>query len=250
MLLPAIDWRELWGKRGFKATVIGLSAVCALAGVGVAGYYLWPEPAPKPPPPVETATTQEAREYLASDDFKQQPLDQRIEWMGQAWERMSKMDEEERRRLWENMDEQTRDQIRDNMRGMMMERMERNVQTYHSLPASEREEFLDKQIDEMRERWGRGGRGMGRGRRGDRPRRPEGQARSGDRGRRPEGAEGQRGDRGPRRGGFRGRRTPGGPGGRLARMPADKRAQWLVYRKAMAKRMAERGMGPPGRPGR
>ena len=250
MLLPAIDWKELWDKRAFKATVIGLSTVCGLSGVGVAGYHLWPEPAPKPPPPVETTTTQEAREFLASDDFKRQPLDKRIEWMDQARERMAQMDEEERRDLWRNMDEQTRRQIGENMRGMMMERMNRDVKTYHSLPASQREKFLDEQIDEMGQRWGRGGRGMGRSPRGNRPRGREGQARSGDRGRRPEGAQGRTGDQGRRRGGFRGRRTPGGPGGHLARMPADKRAQWLVYRKAMAKRMAERGMGRTGHPGR
>ncbi len=250
MLMPTIDWKALWDKRGFKATVIGAATVLALSGVGVAGYYLWPEGAPKPPPPVETATTQEAREYLASDDFKQLPLDQRTEWMGQAMRKVAQMEDEERRNLWRNTDEQTRRRIGENMREMMTERINRDVETYHSLPESEREAFLDKQIDEMQQRWGRGGRGMGRGPRGDRPPRREGQARSGDRGGRPEGYRGRPGDRGGRPRGFRGRRGGGGPGGRLARMPADKRAQFTVYMKAMAKRRADRGLGRPGPPGR
>lgn len=250
MLRPVIDWKELWGKRGFKAAVIGLCTVFVLSGVGVAGYYLWPEPAPKPPPPVQTATTQEAREYLASEDFKRLPLEQRSEWMEQARGRMAQMDDEERRNLWQNTDEETRRRIGENMREMMMERMTRDVETYHSLPVSEREAFLDKKIDEMESR-GWGGPGMGRGPggpRGDRPRDGQGQARSGDRGGRPEGFRGGPGaPGGPPAGARRGPR--GGPGGFMARMPADKRAEFLAYRKAMMKRRMERGLGGPGGPG-
>ena len=246
MLIPAIDWQALWAKRSFKATVIGMAVVVVAGGAGAAGYALWPEPAPKPPPPAETATTQESRDYLASDDFKKLPLDQRSEWMDQQWQKVAEMDEEDRRKLFENTDEKTRDRIRDNMRKMFTERMNRDVTTYHSLPASEREKFLDERIDEMESRFRRG-RGMGRGPRGDRPPRREGQARSGDRGRGPEASRGDRG-RGP--GGPRGRRGGGGPGGRMARMPADKRAEFTVYRKALMKRRMERGMGPPGPPRR
>ncbi len=256
MLIPAVDWKALWGKRAFRTAVIGLCSAFALSGVGVAGYYLWPEPAPEPPPPAETATTQEAREYMASDDFNRLPLDQRSEWAGQTMRRVAQMDDAARRDLWESTGEETRDRIRENMRQMMTERWNRDVETYHSLPASEREAFIDKKIDEMRSR-GRGGWGMGRGPRGDRPPRREGQARSNDRGRRAEASRGgpgdrdrRSGDRGRGSGRYRGRRGGGGPGGRLARMPADKRGEYLVYRKAMAKRLAERGLGPPGGRGR
>jgi len=249
MLMPAIDWKDLWSKRSFRATVIGLAVVVVAGGAGAVGYALWPEPAPKPPPPVETATTQEARDYLASDDFKKLPLDQRSEWMGQQWQKVAEMSEEDRRKVFENTDEKTRDRIRDNMRGMFMERVSRDVTTYHSLPASEREKFLDEKIDEMESRFGRG-RGMGRGSRRDRPPRREGQARSGGRERRPDASRGGPGERARGPGGPRGRRGPGSPGGFMARMPADKRAEFAVYRKALMKRRLERGMGPPGPPRR
>ncbi len=249
MLLPTIDWKALRDKRGFKVALIALCVLVVLGGAGVAGYYLWPEPAPKPPPPVATATTQEAREFLASEDFSRLPLDQRMEWMDQARQKMDEMDEEERRKLFESVDENTRHQIGENMRKMMMERMTRDVETYYSLPEAEREAFLDKKIDEMEQfrgrRGPRGGPG-GPGPRGDRPPRGrEGQARSGERDRqRGPGRGGPGGPRGPRR-------RPGGPDGPFARMPADKRAEFMLYRKAMAKRRAERGLGgPPGGPPR
>ncbi|MBN1344746.1 MAG: hypothetical protein JXQ73_18785 [Phycisphaerae bacterium] len=242
MLIPALNWKSLWKKRGFRAAVVGLSSLFVLSGVGTAGYYLWPEPAPKPPPPVQTATTQEARQYLASEDFSRLPIEQRIEWMDQARKKMDQMGEEERRKVWENTDEKTREKIGENMREMFRARMDHDVKTFITLPESEREAFLDKKIDEMQQFRGRGGPpGMGRGPRGDRGGRPpDGEARggSGDRGQRPEGARG--GDRGRRRGG-------GGPGSWMARMPADKRAEFNVYRKAMGKRMAERGISFGGR---
>ncbi|MBN1344741.1 MAG: hypothetical protein JXQ73_18760 [Phycisphaerae bacterium] len=237
MLTPGTDRKSLRKKRGFKAAAIGLCTLFVLGGAGTAGYYLWPEPAPKPPPPVETATTQEAREYLASDDFKRLPVAQRIEWMDQQRQKVDQMDEEERRKLWEDTDEKTRRRIHENMREMMQERMSQDVKTYHSLPESEREAFLDKKIDEMQQFRGRGGPGMGPGPRGGPPPDRNGQGQR-NRGTRPDG---------PPRGGPPGGR--GRPGDRMARMPADRRAESLVFMKAMAKRMSERGIRPPGPPG-
>ena len=259
MLMPVIGWKSLWAKRGVKVIVIGLGPLLALGGVGVFGYYyFWPEPAPKPPPPVQTATTQAVRDYLASEDFRRLPIDQRIEWLDQQRQAVANMTPEDRRSLWRDTDEQTRRRIAENIGEVMEERMNRDVATYHSLPPSEREAFLDKKIDEMQPFRGRGGFGMGGGPgmdggpRGDRGPRPEGQAGPGGQGRRPEGFRG--GPGGPGGGppqGVRGRGGgAGGPGGRMARMPADRRAEFSVYRRALAKRMAERGLAPPGPPSR
>jgi len=236
MLIPVVNWESLRSERGFKAGAIALVVVIVIGGAGMAGYYLWPEAAPKPPPPIETATTQEARDYLASEDFKRLPADQRNEWMDQHRQRMSQMDEEERRKLFDSMDDDTHRRIRDNMRQVREERMSRDIETYHSLPESQREQFLDEKIDEMQSRRRGGGR-MGRGPRGGPP--PDGNRGGRNAGRdRGRGRAGQGPPRGSRR-----------PGDRMLRMPADKRAEFTVFRKAMAKRMAERGISPPGPPG-
>ncbi len=250
MLMPVVDWKNLWAKRATRIIVVSLGLLVSLSGVGVAGYYLWPEPAPKPPPPVGTATTQESRDYLASNDFRRLPLDQRVKWLDDQRKTVTNMSPEDRRNLWQNTDEQTRHKIGENMRATMEERFARDVSTFNSLPPSERDKFLDKKIDEMQQSrgggFGMGGFGMGGGPpRGDRGPRPDGP------GPRPDGFRGPPGGPGggpPR--GFQGRGGGGGPGGRMARMPADQRAEFSVYRRAMAKRMAERGLAAPGgRPG-
>jgi len=236
MLMPVVNLRELWKRRGLRTAGIGLAVVLAVGGMGAAGYYLWPQRAPAPPPPAETASEEEARDYLAGDDFRRLPVDRRLEWVGKRMASMAEKDPEERRKAWESMDEETRRRIHENMREMMTERMNRDVETYHSLPPSEREKFLDERIDEMERRRPRGGRmrdGGGRG--GPPPGGGRGPGPSGEQGRRPEGR------RGP---------PPGGPMGHMARMPADKRAEFMAYGKAMMKRRMERGLGPPGPPGR
>jgi len=254
MLMPVVEWKNLWAKRATRIIVVSLGLLVSLSGVGVAGYYLWPEPAPKPPPPVGTATTQESRDYLASNDFRRLPLDQRVKWLDDQRKTVTNMSPEDRRNLWQNTDEQTRHKIGENMRATMEERFARDVSTFNSLPPSERDKFLDKKIDEMQQSrgggFGMGGFGMGGGPpRGDRGPRPDGPP--GGPGPRPDGFRGPPGGPGggpPR--GFQGRGGGGGPGGRMARMPADQRAEFSVYRRAMAKRMAERGLAAPGgRPG-
>lgn len=253
MSLPTMDWKKQWGDRRFRTTVIALAVVLGLSGIGVGGYYLWPEPAPAPPPP-PTATTQEAREYLAGDDFERLPVEQRVAWLDERRKGMEDMSPEQRRELFESMDESTRRRIGETMREAMRVRITKQVETYHSLPPEERKAFLDERIDEMEARGWRG-RGFGP------PRGPSGN-RGGDRGPRPDRANAARGgNRSPQAGGsrdrsrdrrdwqsrFHSRRGGGGPGSRRFNIPADKRAEFRAYRKAMIARRIERGMGSPGR---
>ncbi len=247
MLLPTIDWKELWGRRGFKGAVVALCAIVGLGGAGTAGYFLWPEPAPKPPPP-PTATTQQARDYLASEDWNRLPLEQRTEWLEQRMRSMAGMEPEQRRAIMENMDEETRRRIGRNIRETMRQRMIQEVETFHRLPKDERVAFLDKKIDEMEARgWGPPGRGRGpRGRGGPPgpPRGRDGQARSGGERRGPDRRGG--GDRASRQRRFHSREGGAGPGSWRSRIPADKRAEFESFRRAMQQRRTERGLSSRG----
>ncbi len=251
MLLPTIDWKKGWVDRRFRVALIGLGVVFVLGGLGVGGYYLLPAPTPQPPPP-PTATTQEAREYLASDDFERLPVQERVAWLDERRKSMETMSPEQRREVWESMDEMTRRRVGETMREAMRERMIKDVETYHSLPPEEREKFLDQKIDERESRgWGRRGMGPPRGPRGDRrggpPPSRAGRDRGGDRGPRASGSRERSGGRRPGENRFHSRRSGGGPGSRRFHIPADKRAEFMAYRKAMMARRIERGMGSPGR---
>ncbi len=223
MLRPMIDWQALWKRRGLRSAILSLGAVLVLSAVGAGGYVLWPEPSPPPPPPAASTTTAEAQAFVGSDDFEKLPMDRKITWVEERMQKMTEMDPEEFRKSWEDMDEQTRRRIHENLMPVMEARMQREVDAYHRLPASEREAYLDKLIDQM-ERFRPRGPRMGDGPPG--PGAPP-----------PPGGPSGRGDR---RGG------PGRMMARMAKMPADRRARINTFMKTMAKRRAERGMGPPG----
>ncbi len=239
-------------RRGVKIAAIGLGLVAGLGGLGAAAYYLRRERVPTPPP-AATATDEEALSFVASEGFGKLPVDERIAWLEQRRETMAEKGGDGIRKLVEGADEQTRRRLFENMHAVMQERMNREVDAFHKLPPAERTAFLDKKIDEMEKR-----RGMAGGPGG--PGGPEGPPPSGRRsepgspgpGGGPSGSVGSgSGSPGLPGQGGRGGPPPGGPGqmmARMARMPADRRAKNEAYMRAMGKRMAERGIRPPGPP--
>ncbi len=149
MLIPVIDWGKLLGKGGLKVALIGLGVALGATGIGLAGYYFAPEPAPKPPPPVETSTLQQTTEYVASEDFNRLPMDQRVDWINGQVQNIVRMDDQQFVDFVMTIDKETRDRIRANMAPVMRERARRNANTYHKLPESEKKAFVDAKIDEM-----------------------------------------------------------------------------------------------------
>jgi hypothetical protein len=148
MLLPMIDWKKTLTGRGAKVALISVGVVVGLSGIGMAGYHLWPEPAPEPPPPVETATPDDNVEYAASEDFNRLPMADRLAWIEEQSAHVDDVDDDEFANAWKDLDEATRDQIRKNMRPVMRERVKRQVNEYHRLPPDQREAYLDQRIDE------------------------------------------------------------------------------------------------------
>jgi len=166
MLLPVIDWKELWSKPGFRTTLIGVALVFVLGGIGVAGYRYWPEPAPKPPPTAPDTPIAQTMDYASSQDFNRLPMEKRVAWIESQMQRLGQMDDEEFAAAWRNMDKATRDRIQNNMREVVRVRMNRHIDEYFTKPKTEREAYLDQRIDEMKQ-WdskfhkiyGRSGRG-------------------------------------------------------------------------------------------
>lgn len=151
MLIPVINWREWLGKCGPKVVLISLGVVLGLAGIGVGGYYLWPEPAPKPAPPIDTATLPEGTDYAASDDFNRLPMDKRLRWVESAMARISSMGGDEFVDHWNSLSEQQRRRVRNSFEAAMPERERRQANEYFKLSGKDREAYLDERIDEMEE---------------------------------------------------------------------------------------------------
>jgi hypothetical protein len=149
MLLPVIDWKGLWDNRIVRVASISLAALLGTAGIGVGGYYLWPEPKPKPPPPVASSSVGDTITYMASTDFSRLPKDKRLAWVEAQMRKFAEMSDEEFLKYWYETDRATRDQIRENMRTVMRERAQQHVQDYFKVPKADREAFLDQRIDEI-----------------------------------------------------------------------------------------------------
>jgi hypothetical protein len=151
MLLPVIDWKELMEKKGARIALVCIAAVASLGGVAVGGYYLWPGPTPKPPPPVASSTMGQTIDYAASTDFERLPMNQRLAWIDGQAKKLAQMDDDDFARTWRETDEATRDKIANNLRTVMRERTRRDVDQFFTLPKEQREAFLDKRLDEMKQ---------------------------------------------------------------------------------------------------
>lgn len=149
MLMPVLDWKEALAKRGVRIALIATGVVVGLSGIGVGGYYLWPEPAPKPPPPDATSTLQDQAEYAATEDFSRLPMRKRVAWVDKQITRANEMNEDEFVQMWKDLGPEKREQIRDNLDDVMEARVNKHADDYIKLPREERDAYLDKRIDEM-----------------------------------------------------------------------------------------------------
>ena len=106
---------------------------------------------PVPAPDIDGAEPEKITAYLASEDFGKLPAEERAEFMGKLRELPSEKRAEIMRP--ENVDDDTRAAIRQNMQGMrevMMARMLEDVRAFFKLTPAEQEKHLDARLDE----WG------------------------------------------------------------------------------------------------
>lgn len=149
-----------------------------------------------------TQTRGQAVKYLASKEFSKLDPEKKQEYFDAAWED---------RNYWQRprdanlTDEETKN-LRKNIRPLFRRRMEQRLDKYFELPPAERTAYLDEVIDRIQQRWSRD---------------PNRARRSGRR---------------------RGRFTPGRVRGMIERTTPEQRAKFDEFRKAMRKRMRERGV--------
>jgi hypothetical protein len=203
----------------------GLALLCAVAAAVAA--ILLRAPSRPPPDPADASPAETAR-FLASDSFRALPMREKRAYMERLREerrRRSAEDGEAGRldRVWEELSEEDRENLRRNVRRVFMEMMQDAVDEYFELPEAERTAYLDERIDEFRARGGA---------RRDPGGRPAGEP--ADRG---GGGSSGRGRRGP---------TPERVSRMMRMTDPETRAKMIEFHRAMRERMEERGMSPPG----
>ena len=142
---------------------------------------------------------------------------------------------QEMRDLAENLPEEKRQKMREQMGNAFRERMANHIAEFAALPESERDAFLDADID----RWGRMRQSFSRQRP---PPGNQGDAERGRPGGGPPWARGQTNDGRPDAEQRRDRRRE-----MLDVTTPEQRAQWSLYMEAMQKRREERGLPAFGR---
>ncbi len=203
--------------------IVMTAATAAILG-GAGALIAWgPWAAPAAPDPNEQSP-QEIVEYMASREFGRLPAEARSQYMQQARDVRRRQGDPGRAHRAELSDSQRR-QLRENMRSTMRAHMEQRLDEYFGLPPEERTAYLDRMIDRMQQHR-------------ERPDRPRPDA---DRSGRSEGGDGDR-RQGRRRG-----PTPERLKRRLEHSTPEMRAKFVEFRKALRKRMEERGIEPGGR---
>lgn len=253
MLLPVIDFKKLWAKRGVRIGALSTAAVLGFTGSVTALVMLWPEPAPAPPPPVESNDHEQTIDYLASDDFNRLPAKRRVKWLDAQMEKALAMDEGEFVQMMRNMDDETRERIEDNLEPVMRERVKVHAREYCSLSSEERDAYIERRMSEHRQ-WDRRmhaafGDHHRRGRRGDRSNHGESRA-SNNNDRRSGQARAGRGSGGPSGDADRAERRRRGRERFRAEImrfmvseSPDQRAMTLAYLRAMGRKHVENNIG-------
>lgn len=177
------------------------------------------------PPDPSTQSPEEVTKYLASEDFGKLSIEQKQQYLQQA--REAGRLEFRRGFGGEDLSQQQRRQLSENMADVGRQRMRERLDAFFELPQDQRDEYIDRMLDSLQRR-SAGSSGGARASRPDGSTEQQEEAADDDRPRR----------RGP---------TPEGLKRMLENTDPEDRARMGEFMKAMRKRMDERGMSPPGR---
>jgi hypothetical protein len=116
--------------------------VAAVAALGFGGYYAW-----LMIPPSMPQTAEEALATLASPRFDQMSESRKKDYLQTAGELMSKLDETQRKEMYEKM--RTDEDARDAMREIRMDQMNQRMRQFAMATPAERNKILDEIIDQQ-----------------------------------------------------------------------------------------------------
>ena len=201
-----------------KTAVIVVFVALTVVAIGAAGSWLFWLREPTAPDPVRQRP-EEIVKYLASDDYSRMPEASRRDY----FEKVRQLRAEHGGDFLpiDRLTENELESFGRNVRPFSRQRGEDRIEKYFSLPPEQRVAYLDQAIDRMQARMAQ---------RRTQPSR-QGSAASGG--------------RGGRRGGFM---TPARLRNRIEKTEPIKRAKSVEFRKAMRKRMKERGITFPRPP--
>lgn len=208
----------LTSNRKFLIAVV--ACMVALAGGAVLLWAGWPGP-----PDPSTQSPEEVTKYMASKDFGKLSIERKQQYLQQA--REAGRLEFRRGFRGEDLSEQQRRQLFENMAEVGRQRMRERLDAFFELSQDQRDEYIDRMLDQWQSR-SAGSPGDGGASRPDDSAEQQEQA---------------AGDDGPRRRGP----TPERMKRMLENTDPEDRARMGEFMKAMRKRMDERGMSPPGR---
>ncbi len=230
----------------WKAIGIAAGGVAVIGTVAMVLWRPWdPTAAADLQPDPHVATTQEVTAYLASEQFGVLPSEQRVAYMERLREargtqggrggpgrgfgpgRGAELTDQQREQLRKNLEP-----VREQRQQEMARRMAEQAKTYCELPAAERTAYLDQLIDEMQQRR-RQWEAAAAARRDSADRLPRAQEGAKD-------AKDATSGKDERRRGF----SPERLKERIESSDPVERAQHAEFRKAMMKRMEERGIQP------
>ncbi len=204
---------------------IGGGGFLVVAAATAAVVYMVNQPAP--PPDVQVATTQEAADYLASDDFRKLSDDKKQQFVSEVFR--SGKGRSVMREAHEKMTDEQRQAFREAGRERFQKQMDERMDKYFKLPPEERVAYLDEAIDRMQEMRNR-----------PRPPRPSSDNANNSN------ANNQNRRRGGPGGGGRRHFSPDRMRNRLEHTSPERRAKFTEFFRAMQKRMKERGIEPRG----
>ena len=121
-----------------KRLWICLAGVGVIAAAGVLTYAFWPAKAPEP----TGENSEQVVRFIASDAFAKLSDDKKQAYLQQAGREVF-------RQARENLSEEERERLRENVGRVFRQRMATRVDEYFELPAEQRTAYLDEMINRM-----------------------------------------------------------------------------------------------------
>ncbi len=128
-----------------KYIFLGVGILCLAVAVGLTAL-LWPESQPAKAPDIQKQSANETALFVASEEFNKLDIQTRQDYMEKVL-----ADTSQHADLWaarKLMNEKQRKQIGENMKPVFRKMIETRIDHYFTLPADQREPYLDELIDQ------------------------------------------------------------------------------------------------------
>ncbi len=144
--IESLRWRLSLVERRQWMRIFGTTLAAAVL-LCVAWWWMFARF--RPPPSIFDTPVDDTLGYLAMKDFSKLPLEERIRFMTEFAERFRGMQPGESAAaasFLAGLGQKARDQLRDNVRGMMKDALAEGASGYMALPPGQRDKYIDEWI--------------------------------------------------------------------------------------------------------